>query len=549
MAFAFEVAVKIGDDVQSVQTVGVSKFVSVDGQTGLRERGFGYITNPLTQETYPCERFDVTTDLAAAVRANAPFEIPIGDAGASSETLKKEISIKNSELGWEFQFRLNPVTGSTESGRFYSNALWGGASVTNTYSVNHSYAPQSTQFVLLAASIKYTHNAQVGEKTYYGFIVYPIGGGFTGNARPIFATIDSELWGQQSDPLPQTPTGGAGGFGSRDNRTDVTVNIGTKPSSFLSGILGGSGFNFYFVPSYHDLIRAAYYSLNGVNNLSDFVNNTAALFLNPATYIVSAVQIPIDKSAFGAGGLRHDIRLGGLVNFNVDCYNLSQLWGDSETFTFNFDGMYFDDFMDFEPYTKISLLLPYVGVVPLKCSECIGGSVSVKYRFEGLTGKCIAFVYTTDRNGRNTGYYQYSGDAGFSVPWVGNNGGGSQMIHSAASAAISLASGTADMSTVGDLASTAASFYGSDSRPKMQGGFGVNTGVLGADDIAIFVQRAQNAMPEHYYDIHGYQTATGGVVGDYSGYTQFAYVDLENTTATDSEKAEIESLLKGGVFL
>jgi hypothetical protein len=123
------------------------------------------------------------------------------------------------------------------------------------------------------------------------------------------------------------------------------------------------------------------------------------------------------------------------------------------------------------------------------------------------------------------------------------------MIHSAASAAISLASGTADMSTVGDLASTAASFYGNDSRPKMQGGFGVNTGVLGADDIAIFVQRAQNAMPEHYYDIHGYQTATGGVVGDYSGYTQFAYVDLENTTATDSEKAEIESLLKGGVYL
>lgn len=549
MAHVFTIRVTIGDDVISENDFVVSKWVDINNINGVHQLGSGRLTNPLdSTKSYIMKRFDATNEVVTAVKNSAPNTINVGDAGASSLETPKEIRIIHKESGWYYRITLHPIPASSENANIAVGAHWGRDSAGITFGTNFNYTPQSTTFDIYAVTKKYKSSGV--ERVFNGFLIALNGGS---SISPIYPnqilTGEESLYGQQSEPLPQTPTGGAGGFGNRDNRTDVTVNIGTKPSTFLSGILGGSGFNFYFVPSYHDLIRAAYYSLNGVNNLSDFVNNTAALFLNPATYIVSAVQIPIDKSAFGAGALRHDIRLGGLVNFNVDCYNLSKLWGDSETFTFNFDGMYFDSFMDFEPYTKISLLLPYVGVVPLKCSECVGGSVSVKYRFEGLTGKCIAFVYTTDRNGRNTGYYQYSGDAGFSVPWVGNNGGGSQMIHSAASAAISLASGTADMKTVGDLASTAASFYGNDSRPKMQGGFGVNTGVLGADDIAIFVQRAQNAMPEHYYDIHGYQTATGGVVGDYSGYTQFVYVDLENTTATDSEKAEIESLLKGGVFL
>lgn len=549
MAHVFTIRVTIGDDVISERDFVVSKWVDINNINGVRQRGNGRLTNPLdSTKSYIMERFDATNEVVTAVKNSAPNTINIGDAGASSLENPKEIRIIHKESGWYYRIRLYPIPASSENANIAVGAYWGSDSAGSTFGTNFNYTPQSTTFDIYAVTKKYTSSG--GERVYNGFLIALNGGSpELLTTRNQILTGEESLYGEPSEPLPQTPTGGAGGFGNRDNRTDVTVNIGTKPSSFLSGILGGSGFNLYFVPSYHDLIRAAYYSLNGVNNLSDFVNNTAALFLNPATYIVSAVQIPIDKSAFGAGALRHDIRLGGLVNFNVDCYNLSQLWGDSDTFTFSFDGMYFDDFMDFEPYTKISLLLPYVGVVPLKCSECVGGSVSVKYRFEGLTGKCIAFVYTTDRNGRNTGYYQYSGDAGFSVPWVGNNGGGSQMIHSAASAAISLASGTADIATVGDLAQTAASFYGNGSRPKMQGGFGVNTGVLGADDIAIFVQRAQNAMPKHYYDIHGYQTATGGVVGDYSGYTQFAYVDLENTTANDSEKAEIESLLKGGVFL
>lgn len=545
MAHIFTITEKIGDTVISQYDTVVSKWVSLDDIPGVTDKGNGSLTNPLKpEESFRMLRLEASDAVVSAVLASNPEIVLTIEAGASSQTTPKTYQIEHKESGWYWQITMNPQPGSTEYAQFFCTAYWGGHVAGNTYGGSRVYTPQNMKIKLAAVSKK----DGTPSKDYFGLMFCRVAGTYTVSGSPVM-TGEGGLFGAQSDPLPETTTHGGGGFGTHDNRTDVTVNIGTKGSGFLSGLLG-SGFNLYYVPDYSDLIRAAYYSLNGVNNLSDFVNNTAALFLSPSTYIVSAAAIPLDKSAFGAGTIQHTIRLGGLIGFNVDCYPLSSVWGDSDVYTYDFDGMYYDSYLDFEPYTKVTLFLPYIGFVPLKASECVGGQISVQYRFEAITGKCVAFVKTTDRNGRNTGFYQYNGDGGYSLPWVGNNGGGSQMIHSAASAAISIAKGSKDpVGDFGAFLSEAASFSANDSRPHMQGGFGVNTGALGADEITLFIQRAQHAMPENYYDVHGYQTATGGTVGDYTGFTQFAFVELSDCAATDAEKAEIESLLKGGVYL
>lgn len=547
MAHVFEITEKIGDTVISQYDSVVSKWIALDGLSGVYHGGNGVLQDPLhVSDTYYMERFYTSDAVCSAVLNSSPDIVCTAEAGASSQTTPKYYEIKHKASGWMFRLTMYPVTGSTTDGYFFITANWGTNTAGGTFPAGGTYTPQSTKLRLCACSIKYGADNQ----EFFGLLLCTQGGAFAVTNNNPFLTGESALYGNQANPLPDTPTQGGGGFGTHDNTTDVTVNIGVKSSSFLSGILGGSGFNLYYVPSYHELIKSAYYSLNGVNNLSDFMNNTAALFLNPSTYIVSATAIPCDKSKFGAGALQSTIRLGGLVNFNVSCYPLSSLWGDSDVFPYTFDKLYYDSFLDFEPYTKITLFLPYIGFVPLKASECNGGSLTVQYRFEAITGKCIAFVKTTDRNGRNTGYYQYSGDAGFSLPWVGNNGGGTQMIHSAASAAVSIAKNDKDqMQQFGGFLQEAAKFAAHDSRPHMQGGFGVNTGALGGDEIVLFIQRAQHAMPANYYDLHGYQTATGATVGDYSGFTAFSYVELTNCDATDAEKAEIEGLLKGGVYL
>lgn len=552
MAQVFTVTVKIGDVVESSRDVVIAKWIDLDGVTIGSGFSAGTIADPLhPEETYRTCRFNCNDAAMNGVLSSNPDIIEIGTAGASSATLPKTVEIKHKASGFYYLFDLYPVTGSTTNAHIGTTIKWGSNTTTGFPTNNRTYTPQSCTFKLCAVSRSRTESGVTTR--YLGFLCCISGGDYTSQStiNYIFSAAEN-LYGNQANPLPEIPTQGGGGFGSHDNSTDVTVNIGMKSSSFLAGLLG-SGFNLYYVPSYHDLIRAAYYSLNGVNNLSDFVNNTAALFLNPSTYIVSATSIPVDKSVFGAGALQTTIRLGGLVSFNVNCYPLSHIYGDTDVYTFNFaahEKMYYDSFMDFEPYTKITLFLPYIGFVPLRPSECNGGQITVQYRFEALSGKCVAFVKTTDRNGRNTGFYQYNGNAGFALPWVGNNGGGSQMFHSAASAAVALAMDAKGAAgNVAAFAREAAHFAAQDSRPTMQGGFGVNSGALGADEITLFIQRAQNAMPANYYDVHGYQTATGGTVGDYSGFTQFAYVEMETVPATDEEKTEIETLLKGGVFL
>ena len=441
------------------------------------------------------------------------------------------------------------------------------------FGTNYNYTPQSTTFDIYAVTKKYTSSGV--ERIYNGFLIAFNGGApTTTQHRNEILTGEENLYGRQTDPLPLEPTRGAGGFGTHDNRTDVNVNIGVKGSGFLSGILG-NGFHFYYVPDYSELVKAMYYHINGVNNLSDWANNTMALFLAPANYVVSATALPCSRNIFHPqGGESRSLSMGGLLDWNVRCYELSRLWGDSGEYYHDFEGkMYFDDYRDFEPFTKISLYLPYIGTVPVKASECNGGRISVVYRFDGISGKCLAMVKTTDRNGRQTGYYQYGGNAGFSLPWIGNNGGGSQMIHSAASAVAGMpelqsfkgggqsgdllelqspfekASEDAFFKGVGGIAASQAQFWLHDSRPHMQGGFGVNTGALGADDIVLIIQRSQFANPDNYYDIHGFQTATGGVCGDYSGYTEFNLVELIDCEATQPEQNEIIKLLKRGVYL
>lgn len=576
-AQVFNISATIGDQTVLDEDVTISKWIDLDDINGVNQRGYGRLTDPLhTEKQYYMSSFNVTDAVIAAVKASAPNSFSIGDAGASSLAMKKIIKITHKNSGWYYNIELYPIPASAEEANISYLAKWGNDTSGFTFGTNFNYKPQNTKFTLYGVY----KTLKSSGKTYklYGFLVEFVGGAPVGSGHhPFIMSGEESLYGSNIDPLPPAPTGGGGGNGTFDNRTDVNVNIGIKGSGFLSGILG-NGFHFYYVPDYSELVKAMYYHINGVNNLSDWTNNTMALFLAPANYVVSATALPCSRNIFHPqGGESRSLSMGGLLDWNVRCYELSRLWGDSGEYYYDFNEdekkLYFDDYRDFEPFTKISLYLPYIGTVPLKASECNGGRISVVYRFDGISGKCLAMVKTTDRNGRQTGYYQYGGNAGFALPWIGNNGGGSQMIHSAASAVAGMpelqsfkgggqsgdvlelqspfekASEDAFFKGVGGIAASQAQFWLHDSRPHMQGGFGVNTGALGADDIVLIIQRAQFANPDNYYDIHGFQTATGGVCGDYSGYTEFNLVELVECEATQPEQDEILQLLKRGVYL
>jgi len=564
MGFAFKLKQYIGDDVSIDREVGVTKLVDISSVI-LSGSSFGEIRNTVTGEHYRVLLRFVSRSAIDGIYTNNPQYIEIGTGGIASQATP-QITELEYESGWLYRTRRYKIPNSSNV-NVLNTINWGQTGMTGE---NYSYQP-TVDMRYIFVSYTVSSGAFAGE--YFG-VIFDTG---TRSSETVLF-VQKEALSESSQPLPVEPAKGGGGYGSRDNTTDVNVELGIKSSNFLSGILG-TGFNLYFIPTYHDLIKAAYYSLNGIIHLTDWVNNTAALFLNPASFIVSAVALPCNYSIFSPGSFHNTMRMGGIVDYYVDNYPLGKIWGDTEEFIFDLTDkpMYYDSYLDFEPFTKMSLLLPYIGCVPLKASECNGGIISVMYRFEALTGRCVALIKTTDRNGRKTGYYQYPGYAGFNLPWIGNNGGGSQMLHSTANTALNISRMNAEFndfkakasaSKTGmslasaetankfgvagaelGLAEEAGKFVTQDSRPHEMGSFGTNMGALGSDEIVLIIQRAQQAYPDRFYEINGYQTVSGGKISKYSGYTRFSYVELTDCEATQPEQTEIVELLKRGVYL
>lgn len=73
-------------------------------------------------------------------------------------------------------------------------------------------------------------------------------------------------------------------------------------------------------------------------------------------------------------------------------------------------------FLDYAPYTQVELFLPFIGNIQLDTDEVMGKTLHVKYRFDIVSGACIAIV---EVNGDV--YYQYSGQAAIACPITSAN--------------------------------------------------------------------------------------------------------------------------------
>ena len=49
-------------------------------------------------------------------------------------------------------------------------------------------------------------------------------------------------------------------------------------------------------------------------------------------------------------------------------------------------------YLDFLPYTKTQLYLPYIGIVDVSTDDIMDKSMAIKYHVDILTGGCIAYI-------------------------------------------------------------------------------------------------------------------------------------------------------------
>lgn len=209
---------------------------------------------------------------------------------------------------------------------------------------------------------------------------------------------------------------------------------------------------------------------------------------------------------------------------------------------------FFNNVLDYDPYTKIEIYLPYIGFRPIKADECVGGSVSVSYNIDILTGCCVANVSIT-KNNQTIVMYTYSGNCAVQIPITGANY--SSVVGNMIGAALSIGTAVASGGVTTPLAVGAVgnAILNSKVQVERSGALGGNCGVLGYHKPYLLISRPIPAQATNFEQYYGYPTNQLALLSNCSGFTRVKDCKLSGFDATEQEKDEIVQLLKAGVFI
>lgn len=306
-----------------------------------------------------------------------------------------------------------------------------------------------------------------------------------------------------------------------------------------------SGFITLYNPTSSNL--KALYSFLWSNTFD--LNTFKKLYTDPMDCIISLGILPCLPASSGA----RDIMFGN-VNSEVNCTTLGSQFAKVTCGSVNIE-KYVGSFMDYSPYVKIHLFLPFIGFVNLGTDDLMGGSISVTYHVDVLSGDCIAFISHSVKGV----LYTYNGNCRAEIPLTAQNNTGilrnyyesvAGIIPSTVNGAMSGGAAGAASGAVGG-ALNAASNIVLNSKPTYQrsGSLAGSAGLMGVQKPFIVIERPNISVPNNVEHYAGQTSNITMFLGTCSGYTVCEYVHLEGIAATTEEIAEMETLLGAGVYL
>jgi len=226
---------------------------------------------------------------------------------------------------------------------------------------------------------------------------------------------------------------------------------------------------------------------------------------------------------------------------------------------------YYGNYLDYTPYAKVDIYLPFIGIVELSADDIVGHAVNVTYRIDEYNGSCIAMItiaQSTELDGERVDYsnvkYQFSGNCSVELPFAGGSQAAIRvgMMQAAAYALTGILT-TATARGLGGAMSafsnTVGGIVGSVLSPKStvqhSGSFGSSCGAMGCKKPFITVTRPRQIQVPNYNKDYGYQAHKMIVIGDCTGYIRCREIHVISSTASDEEKSQIEDFLKSGVYV
>lgn len=209
---------------------------------------------------------------------------------------------------------------------------------------------------------------------------------------------------------------------------------------------------------------------------------------------------------------------------------------------------YFGNVFDYEPYTSVSIFLPFIGVIPLSVADIMRAKLSVNYNIDVYTGACNCQV-SVERDGVGGVLYQFGGNCAVTYPISGISYTSIMAAMTTVAASIAgVAAGVIDMPIAIAAAgmNVASNTRGHVSR---SGGFSGNSGAMGSKKPYLIISRPITEMAVNFEQFDGLPANKQVRLSECTGYTKCKEVHFSAIGAYKSEQDEIESLLRTGIIL
>ena len=346
-----------------------------------------------------------------------------------------------------------------------------------------------------------------------------------------------------NDPDSQGNNDPGGHKGGNGKYQDIDEDV---PIPELPGISAtDTGLCTLYNPSNKELKQLSDYLWSDVFSVESFKK----LFADPMDIILGMSIVPLKVS----DGARAEIKVGGLstgVSMNkcktqyieVDCGSLDI-------------SNYWDNFMDYDPYSHYTLYLPYVGYKVLHADELVDKTITVKYHCDILSGACMAYVQC----GKKV-LYCFEGNISIQIPVT--SASYDNMIHGIlqmASGVGQIIAGGASMAAGGAgaglmVSGAVGTATGATSAIKptigRSGNAESSTGLMGIQKPYLIISRPRAVVPSGLNKYSGYPAYKGGKLGDFNNFTVVQDIRIKNLNgATMEEMNEAERLCKEGVIV
>ena len=310
----------------------------------------------------------------------------------------------------------------------------------------------------------------------------------------------------------------------------------------------GSGDSLRVISPYaiYKLTSSQYHLLRTALFTSDFFTQIANFFAKPMDCIISVGRFPftpvtaIADVAIYAGSVPLYWAPTTYSICKADAINRFQEV-DLGSVTIKH---YYDTALDYNPYTKAKIHLPFIGDRQIDIDLIMDKTISLKYHVDMITGSCIAYVIAD-----NDLLVQYMGNCMAYAPLSGEDWSsvyGAILQATAQAAVSSLASGFPMAGAAQGAASAAI-------HTKI--GYDGNTATGGATTLLECLQPyiellyPEQVLPRDYPKYKGYISDISTQLINCSGFTQVLDIHLDNVPCTEAERQELHTLLGRGVII